>query len=262
MSAKKIQIHTQGNSANPVLLFLHAFPFSAGMWKDQMDHFSDKYFCVAADLPGFGKSALPDHAVTFEYYVDSVLDYLKESKIEKSVWCGLSMGGYLALRMYEKAPELCEALVLCDTKAGADGNEAKIKRAGAINALIKNRSEFVEAQWKALVGDSSQKNGDLKNKIEELISGVSDQGIAAGLVAMATRTDSTEGLGKIQVPTLILVGEEDKVTPIADSLTLAKSIPEAGLKILAKVGHLSNLENPQNFNGELSSFLVLLNKSL
>lgn len=258
MSSNPLKVHTQGNIGNPALLFLHAFPFSGAMWKEQINLFSEKFYCLAPDLPGFGESALPDHAVTFEFYVDSVLNYLKESKIENAIWCGLSMGGYLALRLYERAPDQCRALILCDTKAGADGNEAKLKRSSAIQMLQKNRQEFTEAQWKALIGESSQGNGALKKRFEEALSKAPDRGIISGLVAMATRTDSTPSLSKIRIPTLLLVGEEDKVTPSSDSEVMAKAIAGSQMKILSKAGHLSNLENPQKFNDHLSEFLISL----
>ncbi len=259
MSATHMKVHTQGSYANPVLLFLHAFPFSAEMWRDQMNLFSEKFYCVAPDLPGFGTSTLPEHAMTFEGYVDAVLDYLQEQKIEKAMWCGLSMGGYMALRMYERAPEQCRGLILCDTKASADGNEAKVKRWDSIKLLQKSQQEFNQAQWKALIGESSQGNTDLKTRFQEIVSSVSAQGVAQGLVALATRTDSTESLAKISVPTLILVGEEDKVTPVKDAEVLHKGITGSKMKVIEKTGHLSNLESPKRFNDHLSDFLFSLN---
>ncbi|OFZ29213.1 MAG: hypothetical protein A2622_14330 [Bdellovibrionales bacterium RIFCSPHIGHO2_01_FULL_40_29] len=258
MSSKALKVHTQGKIGNPVLVFLHAFPFSGEMWKDQINLFSEKFYCVAPDLPDFGESDPSDQAVTFEYYVDSVLNYLKEEKIEKAIWCGLSMGGYLALRMFERAPDNCRALILCDTKAGADSNEAKLKRWDNIQILKRNRAEFIGIQWHALVGESSKNNGPLKTRFEELISRVTDTGIISGLVALATRTDCTPGLSKIHVPVLILVGEEDKVTPVSESEIMTKAIVGSQLKIIAKTGHLSNLENPQKFNDHLSDFLTSL----
>lgn len=254
MSAN-LKIHTYGISKNPPLLFLHAFPFSAAMWKEQITYLSEKFYCIAPDLPGFGETPLADHAVTLEYFTDSVIDYLKSEEIEKSVWCGLSMGGYVALRMYERAPELCRGLILCDTKAGADCNEAKLKRWDTIKLLQKSRKEFIAAQWKALVGESSRDKTHLKARVEEMMNQVSAQGIAAGLVALATRTDSTEGLSKIAVPTLIVVGEEDTVTPPKEAEAMAKAIRGSELKKIPKAGHLSNLEDSQVFNQHLSSFL-------
>ena len=256
MSAQEIKVSTHGNKQNPAILFLHAFPMCSDMWKEQVQFFSEKYFCIAPDLPGYGESALPSSALTFEAYVDSVFNYLKSSKIEKAVWCGLSMGGYLALRMYERDPSFCRSLILCDTKAAADNNEAKLKRWTALQTLQSNRNEFVDTQWKALVGASSQGNSSVETRFHDLLEKTSDAGIAAGLVALATRTDSTQMLSKISVPTLIVVGDEDKVTPVSDAEFLTKSIPGSQLKILKKTGHLSNLENPKIFNETLASFLA------
>jgi len=247
-----LKVHAQGKPGQPALLFLHAFPFSGEMWKDQMNLFSERFHCMAPDLPGFGGSPLPPHAVTFEYHVDAVLASIKEP----SIWCGLSMGGYLALRMFERAPELCRGLILCDTKAGADGNEAKVKRWDAIRLLQKSRTEFVAAQWKALVGESSRDNTVLKRRFEDDIGKSLDAGIAAGLVALATRTDSAGVLGKIRVPTLIVVGQEDKVTPVSESELMHKAIAGSRLKVIGKAGHLSHWENPEAFHDALSEFLL------
>jgi 3-oxoadipate enol-lactonase len=255
MLPTQIKVQMSGSINNPTILFLHAFPFSGDMWKEQMTLLSDKYFCLAPDLPGFGESAQREDSVTFEYYVDSVLSYLKEMKIENAIWCGLSMGGYIALRMYEREPDLCQALILCDTKAGPDNNEAKLKRWSAIQMLKKNRSEFIASQWQALIGESSKNNDTLKKRFEELIAKVSDKGIITGLAALATRTDSTPNLSNINVPTLILVGEDDKVTPVSESQVMSNAIHGSQMIVLNQTGHLSNLENPVMFNNQLSSFL-------
>lgn len=261
MALSTLKGHTKGIIGNPALLFLHAFPLSSDMWTEQMNRFSENFYCLAPYFPGFGESPLPDHAVTFEYYVDCVLNFLKESKVDSAIWCGLSMGGYIALRMYERAPEQCRALVLCDTKAGADGNEAKLKRWEAIKALQKNREEFTMIQWQTLVAERSKENDVLKARFQELVGKVSEKGISAGLLALATRTDTTPGLSKISVPTLILVGEEDKVTPISESEIIAKGISGSQMKTLEKTGHLSNLENPQKFNACLADFFTQLRES-
>lgn len=256
MELKSLRVQKQGKIGNPVLLFLHPFPFSSDIWNEQINLFSEKFYCLAPDLPGFGESSPPDHAITFEYYVDCVLNYLKEAKVDKAIWCGLSMGGYLALRMYERAPEQCRALILCDTMTSADGNEAKLKRWETIKALQKSRKDFTEAQWQALIGESSKGNDVLKKHFADLAGKTSDKGITAGLVALATRTDSTRGLAKISVPTLILVGEEDKVTPVSESELMAKAITGSQIKILKKTGHLVNFENPQTFNDHVADFLL------
>ncbi|RYZ66519.1 MAG: alpha/beta fold hydrolase, partial [Proteobacteria bacterium] len=243
-------------AGNPALVFFHAFPFDAEMWSDQVTLFSEKFYCVAVDLPGFGSSPLPENAFTFEANVDAVLAFLKEAKLEKSIWCGLSMGGYLALRLYERAPEHCRALILCDTKSGADGNEAKLKRAASISQAIANREDFDTAQWKVLTGTAAKQNAELKKRFDTLTKRTSTRAITAGLTALATRTDTTEGLTKISVPTLILVGAEDQVTPVKEAEALHSAIKGSQLKVISNAGHLSNLENPSEFNAAVSGFLA------
>jgi pimeloyl-ACP methyl ester carboxylesterase len=147
-------------------------------------------------------------------------------------------------------------LVLCDTKAGADTNEAKLKRWDNIQLLKKNREEFLGAQWKALVSEESQRNLHLQQRFSNIIAQVTDEGIATGLVALATRNESSPYLSQISVPTLIVVGEEDKLTPPAEAEILHQGIRESQKILIPKVGHLSNLEDPQKFNDCLSEYLL------
>lgn len=253
-----IQFKTFGDKSNPALVFLHAFPFTGDMWRDQVEIFAKTHYCLVPDLPGFGKSAPFSTAFTFEAYVDSVFELLEKQSLSKSIWCGLSMGGYLALRMYERNPELCSALVLCDTKSAADNNETKLKRWASIKALQKSRKDFIQAQWKALTSQTSQLNTKLKSRFEEIIEQNSDEGIMQGLVALATRTDSIVVLAKIRVPSLIMVGEDDAVTPVGESTAMNQAIESSQLHVVQHAGHLSNLENPESFNERLGAFLKSL----
>jgi 3-oxoadipate enol-lactonase len=255
MEVDTLYVQTQGSFGQQPIIFLHAFPLSSGMWKRQMQYFSKTHYTLAPDLPGFGKGALPLHAVTFEFYVDSVLNFIKESGIRQSIWCGLSMGGYVALRLYEKAPELCSGLILSNTKATADDNAIKLKRWAAIKTLNKHRDDFLEGQWASLIGRSSQENLKLKKQFFDIISKNSKEGLSAGLLAMASRMDSTEMLSSIDVPTLIIASDEDKITTIRDAEVLHHEIKKSKLKIIYGAGHLSNLETPDLFNQVVSEFL-------
>ena len=237
------------------LIFFHAFPFSSRMWDEQVRAFSSDYIVHAIDLPGFGEAPLPAHPFTFEFYAEYVRDWLIERNIKKSIWCGLSMGGYLAFRLQQLAPELCEGLVLADTKASLDGNEAKLKRWGAIKSVINDRAKFDEFQWKNLVSEESHKNKKLESQFMALMKANSDEGIMNGVIAIATRTDTQPILEQIQVPTLIIVGENDTLTPESDARFLQHSIKGSELKVIGGVGHLSNLEAPEAFNEALSEWL-------
>jgi pimeloyl-ACP methyl ester carboxylesterase len=234
MDVNTLYVQTQGSYNKEALLFLHAFPLSSDMWKEQMNVFSKTHYTLAPDLPGFGKGVLPIHAITFEHYVESILNFLKEAGIKQSIWCGLSMGGYLALRLYQKAPDLCSGLILADTKSAPDDNLGKEKRWSSIKKLHSHREEFIEKQWQSMIGKSSRDNLKLKKCFYDIVSKNTEEGISAGLVSLTTRMDCTEMLSEIHVPTLILVGEEDKVTPFSDAQHLHKNIVESQLKVIKK----------------------------
>lgn len=255
MDKHTLYVQIQGSFSNDALIFLHAFPLNSDMWKEQMHFFSKTHYTLAPDIPGLGKGALPLHAITFEYYVDSVISFLKEAGIKRSIWCGLSMGGYLALRMYERAPELCSGLILSNTKATPDENIDKEKRWNNIKMLHSHREEFVERQWQAMVSKTSLQNKKLKKCFQEIVAKNEEEGISAALVSLATRTDSTLTLANIAVPTLILAGEHDKIISMSDTQFLLDNIPGSQLKIILGSGHLSNMENPDDFNKAIAEFL-------
>lgn len=258
MDINTLYVQTQGSFRNEALLFLHAFPLTSDMWKEQMNHFSKTHYTLAPDLPGFGKGVLPTHAITFEHYVDSVIAFLKEAGIKRSIWCGLSMGGYLAMRMYEKAPELCSGLILSNTKAPADDNAAKEKRWATIQNLHSHRDEFMEKQWQAMVSKSSLQNTKLKKCFQEIVSKSDEQGISSGLVALASRMDNTDTLDHIAVPTLVIAGQEDKVIGLDDMKFLNDKIKDSKMVTISNAGHLSNMENPEEFNKVVSEYLANL----
>ena len=256
MDVNTLYVQTQGSFGQQAIIFLHAFPLSSDMWKNQMQYFSKTHYTLAPDLPGFGKGDLPLYPITFEYYVDSVLAFIKESGIKKSIWCGLSMGGYVALRLFEKAPELCCGLILANTKATPDDNAAKIKRWSAIKNLHAHRDDFFEGQWKAMAGKNTHENLKLKRIFFEMATKNTEEGIATGLVSLATRLDCTEMLSMIDVPTLIIASSEDKLMSISDAEVLHKGIKKSRLEVIKNSGHLSNLENPENFNHLVADFLA------
>ena len=262
LKVAEVSYVTTGERSKPALVFVHAFPLCAAQWQVQMDYFSKDYFCVGLDLPGFGKSKL--RAATyfsFEAYVEYFRAVLDELKLEKSTWVGLSMGGYLVLRALEVFPERASSVVLCDTKSGADGNEAKTKRWDGIKSVIKNKEEFIEAQAKALLGEKSRADATIFKNYLGLAQVNSSEAIASGLVALLTRTDTTENLSKITHSTLIVVGSEDKVTPPEEAKKLQTAIASSRLVTIEGSGHLSNLEKSENFNLELEKFLKSFNRS-
>jgi len=215
------------------------------------------FHAIAYDLRGHGKSEAGDGQFTLELFVDDLLALLDYFQIAKVLLCGLSLGGYIALRAAERNPERLRGLILCDTKSEAEGNEAKLKRAANVKLVkAQGAAAFAEGLLKSLFAPSTFENNPVVvEKISSLIEGTSPLSIAGTLLALASRTDTTESLSKLAVPTLILVGEEDQITPVSHSKSMHEKIPGSRLAVIPQAGHLSNLENPDEFNRHFLEFL-------
>lgn len=229
------------------------------MWKGQTQLLRDRknLRVVTFDLRGHGKSDVGDGQYTIELFVDDLIALLDYLKITKTILCGFSMGGYITLRAIERNPDRFNALVLCDTMSAADSNEAKIKRANSVK-LVKNEGvgRFADGFLKAVFApETFESRPDIVSEIKMTILSNSPLGICGGLLAMAGRTDTTEALSKINVPTLILVGEQDGVTPPGAAKSMHDRILNSKLHLIKDAAHMSNLENPVMFNEKLTEFL-------
>lgn len=244
-------------SAQNTVVFIHAFPLNHKMWEAQTSALSAQTRTIAYDLSGFGQSAANEGGCTIEFFVDDLILLLDSLQLNKVVVCGLSMGGYVALRALERHPERFGGLVLCDTRSEADSDAAKIKRSQAIKDLTEKGIEafangFVQ---NACSAKTREQNPKLIAQIQNWITANSPQSLSASLIAMAARTDTTASLANIKVPTLILVGEDDTITPLAASVSMQEKISQAALQIIPQAGHLSALENPTAFNQHLLQFI-------
>lgn len=252
-----IAFEDSGPRGGAPVVFIHGFPFDRTMWEPQMREVRENYRAIAYDVRGHGKSPAGDGQYSMELFVDDLVMLLDHLKVGRAVLCGLSMGGYIALRAAERHPERVSGLVLCDTKSGPDTDEAKIKRAAAIAAVKKDgvpkfANEFIKA---VLTENTLKTKPAVVSSLLASILGNSPLGISGALLAMAARTDTTAALAKIAVPALILVGEQDKITPPSASEAMLKAIPKAALHMIPGAAHMSNLENPAVFNEKLLSFL-------
>lgn len=247
-----------GNKDALPIVLVHGFPFSSEMWKGQMQMLQEKNLRVITyDLRGHGRSGAGDGQYTIELFVDDLIALLDYLKIAKIILCGFSMGGYVALRAIERNPERFAALVLCDTMSAADSNEARLRRAASIKAIKeKGIGPFAEGFLKAVFTPQSfGTRAGTVDEIRKIILSNPVAGICGALLAMAGRTDTTEALAKIQVPTLVVVGEHDSVTPVAAAQTMNSKIPNSKLQVIAGAAHMSNLENPAAFSEGIAGFL-------
>lgn len=244
------------SKATPIVL-IHGFPFSHELWDPQIQVLQKRLRVVAYDLRGLGKSGVGDGQYTLELFVDDLLGLLDHLKIERAVLCGLSMGGYIALRAVERNPERVWGLILADTQAKPDSNEAKLKRAAAIKSVKANGVKaYAEGFVKSVFAPQTFANNKAAvEKIRRIIQSNSSLGICGALLALASRTETTEALSGIKVPTLILVGEHDALTPPSASQEMRNKIPNSEIHVIPNAAHMSNLENSKEFNKQLLDFL-------
>lgn len=239
------------------VVFIHGFPFNHSMWEPQMLALPNDIRAIAFDVRGHGDSDVADGIYSIEFFVDDLIALLDHLVLKQVVLCGLSMGGYIALRAMERHPDRFKGLVLCDTQSVADSNEARVKRSASIRAVRTNGvRSFAEGFVKAVFTPQSfeTKSGAV-DKIRNAIEANAPLGICGTLVALASRTDTTASLSQIKVPTLILVGEQDAITPVSASQSLHDKIPGSEMVVIPNAAHMSNFENTEAFNAALLKFL-------
>jgi len=252
-----IAVYEHGSKDNPAIIFVHGFPMSANMWKQQVDALWQTHYCITYDLRGLGNSSPGDGQHTMESFVDDFFAVLDELQVAKFSACGLSMGGYLLLRAYERWPERFEKLILCDTRSQADDNSAKISRSQNIKRVTAEGNEaFVDSFIPSCVyaPNITKMGAEYEALLLEWRQN-SVVGIKGCLLAIMSRTDTTHVLEKIQIPSLLLCGEQDAITPAVGMMGMASEIPGGELVIVPEAGHIAPLENPAYVNEALISFL-------
>jgi 3-oxoadipate enol-lactonase len=244
----KLALREAGDPKGPAVVLIHAFPMSGAMWEPQIASLSS-FRVLIPDLRGFGATPL-----LAPWLVEHAAADVLESFEGKAAFVGLSMGGYVALQIAAAAPGRVSGLVLCDTRAEPDANENKAKRAAAIDFVRKNGVD-------AFLGPFL-KDAVANPKAADFLRGVaaksSPEAVMAALSALAARPDAVPGLSKIMAKTAILVGSQDKITPLPLSEAMRTRIPGSELHIIPDAGHFSSAENPAAFNDRLVSFLKRL----
>ena len=239
------------SGSGPLALFIHGYPLDHRLWLDQLESLSDIRRCVAPDLPGFGSSR-PLETFTMETVADSLATFIGT---EQADIIALSMGGYVALALWERHPEVVRSLALLDTKASADTPEARQGRsAQAAQVAEQGTGSLVAGMTRALLAPGA--GGDAKRRLAEMIEATTPQAAIAALEAMADRQDRTKLLSTIDVPATVLVGALDTLTPPTVAVEMAARIPHATVSVVPGAGHLTPVEAPDEVSALLRHFIA------
>jgi len=234
------------------LVLIHAFPLSGAMWEHERRSLRDAADpIIAPSLPGFGGTAVPRGDASMDDYADSVIAAMDAARVERAAVAGISMGGYVAFALWRRHRERIERLFLADTRAEADTDEARDRRL-RLAELVRERG--IEALLKA-PPQWLRKGSPHWDPLLKMIRGQAPEGVAQGSIAMAHRPDSRPDLPTIDVPTAVVVGEEDSITPLEMSRTISDAIPGATLSVIPGAGHIANIEAPTAFEAALRTWL-------
>ncbi len=252
-------LHYTDTGTGPPLLFVHAFPLSGSMWEPQVAALAGEFRCIVPDLPGFGESAAGE-PWTMDRFADDLARVLDDAGVAAAVVCGLSLGGYVSFALHRLHPARVRALILADTRAGADSEDGRRKREATI-ALAREAGvgAVAERAINGLLGKSTRdRSPDLVAATRARAAAASVEAIVGASRAMMDRPDSTARLAEIHVPTLVIVGDEDVLTPPREARAMVDAIPGARLEIIPGAGHLTNLERPAAFTCAVRDFVAAL----
>jgi pimeloyl-ACP methyl ester carboxylesterase len=246
-------------SGDAVVLLVHGFPLNRSMWEPQLGALRLVCRVIAPDVRGFGASeAGPPGPLTMEQHADDLAVLLDVLDVrEPVIYCGLSMGGYIGFAMWRRHRQRIRAFVLADTRATPDTPEGRAGRfAMAERAeLLGSSAPAVEAMMPRMFSPTLRPGTPQEVLVRAMMTSTSARAVADGARGMAARPDSLELLETIDVPTLVIVGEHDQLTPPTDSEALLARLPNARLERIDMAGHMSNLENPDQFNDVLLEFV-------
>lgn len=256
-SVKGMEFNYVAHGVGPTLVLIHAFPLNLRMWEPQIKALSDVCHVVAMDLRGFGASQTTDGDFILEDLARDVQQLMYKLGHQRIILGGLSMGGYVALQFLKLFPDQVRGLILADTRAWPDTPEGREKRFAMIDEVNARGVRGLAQSFPQNAVSQVTAGGrpELVDRLKTWILDTEPATIVGAQRAMANRPDFTDLLPHIKVPTLVMVGEEDAITPPAEAERMAQLIHGAQLAKVPGAGHLSNLENPEAFNQAVKAFM-------
>ena len=248
----------------PVILLVHGFPLSHAMWKFQIEELSSRFRVIAPDLPGFGDSSASsvspagEPAMSMRSLADGLAALLDALGVAEPIaYCGLSMGGYIGWQFWRHHGQRVSHLIACDTRAAADSEQVRrARKISAQSVMQTGAARVADTMVQKLFHDPQSKSKQsIVGEIHQVISQTEPSSIAAGQLAMAARSDASEWISEIDIPTLFVVGQFDEITTPTEMRQNAELVRGSQFLEVANAGHMVPLENPGEFNQGLIGFL-------
>jgi YbgC/YbaW family acyl-CoA thioester hydrolase len=258
LAVNGVSLAVEVRGDGPAVLFIHGYPFDHTIWTHQVAAL-EGWCRIAPDLRGMGQSDAPDLGYNMETYASDLVELLDLLGARDAVLVGLSMGGYIAFEFLRRWRQRVRALVLLDTRAEADTPEARSGREAATATAREQGAEAIaEAMLPKVLGASSMAGAPaLVERVRAMMAATPVAGIVGALGAMRDRPDSTSLLPELEgLPTLVIVGDEDEVTPPAQAKAMVDAIPGANLVVIRSAGHLAPLERPVETTDAILAFLA------
>jgi pimeloyl-ACP methyl ester carboxylesterase len=255
-----VNLAVEEQGEGPAVLFVHGYPLDRTIWRDQVGAL-EGFRCIAVDLRGMGQSDAPDLGYSMPIYAADLAALLDVLGVDDVVLCGLSMGGYVALEFLRQWRARVRGLVLMDSRADADAPEVRRARdAAAATARERGAGAIADAMLpKMLAPATLSRRPDVAERVRALMSSTPVAGIVGALAAMRDREESVSLLSTLAgVPTLVVVGEADILTPPDQARAMAEAIPGGRLALIPGAGHLPPMEQPEATTASLREFLSSL----
>jgi len=258
---RNVSLNVIEQGAGPPLLLVHGFPLDHTMWRAQIEELSRGARVMAPDLRGFGESDGGGDIVLMEDFADDLAALLDVLGVAQPVvFCGLSMGGYIAWQFFLRHRARLRALILCDTRAAADAPMAAETRLTNARRVLEDGVGFLAEGMldKLFAAETRQQRPELVEATRRVMLAASPQGVAAALRGMAARQGASDLLPQIDVPALVVCGRDDAISTVEEMRGIAQRLPQARFVEIAAAGHMSPVEQPQTVNSAVHDFLATL----
>lgn len=257
------QIFYEVRGSGPLLVLLHPYPTNHRFWAPLVASIEQDYTLLIPDLRAHGASSTGKGPATMEKHAADLLRLCDAADVKKTIFFGVSIGGYILFEFWRRHRERVQALILCDTRAQADTTEGRASRLTIADEVeVRGPDDYLDGMMPKLLGESTRRNRpDLVQQTRGMMAEMKLAGIAAALRGMAGRPDSVATLATINVPSLVVVGEEDTLTPVADAELMARLIPGSRMAKIPAAGHYAPFEQPERVLDVLRDFLNRLTDS-